>query len=171
MKPQRSIVSRILPQRSVASRNTAVNCGCHLGEQITWTSTPLYDEWGWWGDYWKCNDWMEWHRALKNRFGLNEANRIFITAYHKAGFGAASYDCRTFNPDFIKYAKENGFYSALFIGLAGIIMQPVSNVVNTGSTAVNTVNTAIDTVTDSMKYVKWIALGGLAIFVFNQVKK
>ncbi len=43
-------------------------------------ATPDYDGWGI-DSWWTANDWMTWHRTLKARYGLDEANRRFITAW------------------------------------------------------------------------------------------
>lgn len=94
-------------------------------DAITADSVPVLDGWGW-GDYWSADNWMEWHKRLVEKYGLQKANEKFITAYHKAGIGAASYDWRTFNRAFINYAKANGFYQALFEGVGGLIGQVAS---------------------------------------------
>lgn len=98
---------------------------------ITAQSTPNYDDWGW-DQYWNCEDWIAWHKELVKAYGLQQANLRFITAYHQASFGAASYDCRTFNRSFREYARQNGFLDALYQGI-GAIMQPVGPVIETGS--------------------------------------
>lgn len=84
---------------------------------ITADSVPDYDGWG--PDaYWGPQDWIAWHKALKGRYGLEEANRRFLEAYHAAGFGAESYSYRTFDEPFRSYARAQGFYEGLFPGLA-----------------------------------------------------
>lgn len=77
---------------------------------IAWDSIPQYDQWGWWGDYWSCAQWQEWYFTLKNHYSLEETKTIWLNAYHKAGFGAASYDCRTFNSDFKNFLLLEGIY-------------------------------------------------------------
>jgi len=137
--------------------NRSLSCGgcSQLSEDaITWQSVPLYDEWGWWGEYWSCADWIEWHRQLKTHYGINQANLIFINAFHEAGFGAASYDCRTFNPAFKNYAKDNGFFDALFDGIPGIILQPVSNVIHASGKL--------------LSWLPWVAVGAAALFVVGR---
>ncbi len=110
---------------------------------ITASSTPNYDEWGW-DDYWNCEDWLQWHRALKAAHGLDAANYTFITAYHQASFGAASFDCRTFNSAFREYARQNGFHDALYLGI-GAIMQPVGDVLETGGNIIGSALSASET--------------------------
>lgn len=90
---------------------------------ITSSSSPDYDDWGW-DDYWSCEDWVEWHKKLKEAFGKDVANYKFIAAFQKQTFGAAGYECRTFNAAFRQYARDNDFYEALFQGI-GILAQPI----------------------------------------------
>ncbi len=103
---------------------------------ITATSQPNYDDWGW-DDYWNCNDWITWHQELVKAHGIDYANRRFVEAFHQATFGAASYDCRTFNSAFRKYASDNGFLEALYDGLLGTVMSPVGTVIDIGGNIVD----------------------------------
>lgn len=106
-----------------------------MAYKIEWNSEPILDGWGW-GDFWGPGDWMTWHKKLKEKWGLQRANEVFIEWYHKAGFGASSYDWRTFNDAFISYAKENGFYNGLFDGLAGLVMKNVNVVKDAAGTVI-----------------------------------
>lgn len=92
---------------------------------IQWSDEPVLDGWGW-GDYWGPEHWIMWHKKLTERWGRERANEVFIEWYHKAGIGAASYDWRSFDPTFIAYAKDNGFYDALFVGIGGLLAKVVS---------------------------------------------
>ena len=155
---------------------------------ITADSTPDLDDWGI-DSYWSCEDWVAWHKELKKKFGLDEANRLFITEYHKGGFGASSFDCRSFNADFRKYAKENNFFNALYDGLAGLITQPLGAVKDVVSAASNTVSNVADAaeeaVSDASKAadnifntIKWVlpvllvlAAIGASFYVYNRFIK
>lgn len=101
---------------------------------ITAESKPVLDGWGW-GDYWSAIDWIKWHTAMKEKFGLPKANEIFITEYHKAGWGAASYDWKTFNQTFIEYAKQNGFYKGLFEGVGGLLSRATAAIADVTTSA------------------------------------
>ena len=103
-------------------------------------ATPDYDSWLW-DDYWSASDWLRWHRALKERFGLEEANYRFIDAWSKQTLGAKPLDARSFNSEFKQYAKANGFYDALFYGL-GALARPVA----AGATAVEAASEAVEDV-------------------------
>jgi hypothetical protein len=111
--------------------------------EINADSIPILDGWGW-SDYWSVNDWIDWHKANVKKYGLNVANEKLIREYHKATMFAASYDWRTFNPTFIKYAKENGFYNALYSGLGGLLAKPLGSAVNVVNKAAEVVNTGSD---------------------------
>lgn len=132
---------------------------------ITADSTPVLDGWGW-DDYWNCNDWITWHKAMKAAYGPEYANSNFLQHYHQGGFGASNYDCRTFNSAFKTYAKENGFYDGLFSGI-GIIMQPVSGIISVGS---NLGETVINT-TSILKWLVPIALIALAVILLVAIQK
>lgn len=142
-----------------------------LGENYTITadSTPVYDGWGW-DDYWEAPDWMTWHAAMKKKYGLNEANRRFIKAYHEASQFAANYGWRTFNTEFINYAKLNGFYDGLFEGLLGLVGKTTSGATNVANKALDVTNAAVDnaasaasTTTKIMKYAIPVLIAGVLV--------
>lgn len=107
------------------------------------SSLPDFDNWGW-DDYWKASDWMTWHSALKRAFGLEEANRRFITEWQKQSIGANPLDARSFDITFRDYAKANGFFDALYWGI-GSLAKPIGtgvNVVSDASSAVESISNA-----------------------------
>lgn len=121
-------------------------------------ATPDYDSW-FPDDYWSASDWLRWHRALKERFGLEEANYRFIDAWSKQTLGAKPLDARSFNSEFKQYAKANGFYDALFYGL-GALARPVAagaTAVEAASEAVEDVSAAVTTTSSFAKYLLPIA--------------
>lgn len=118
------------------------------------TATPDYDEWGP-DDYWKAADWLQWHRALKDAYGLDEANWRFITAWDEQTSLANPIDARSFNSEFIAYAKANGFYEALFSG-TGALARPVAaaaGAVRAGAQAVEDVTSAVTTVSSLSRFI------------------
>ena len=73
----------------------------------TWNIAPDYDQWG--SDtWWKCDEWIAWHKRLKEHFGSERAKLIFNYAYAQGTEGSGHRDCRTFNSAFRKYAREEG---------------------------------------------------------------
>lgn len=85
---------------------------------------PDFDDWGW-DDYWSADDWIEWHAAMKQEYGLRDANQTFLAYWHEQGFGSATRDARTFDASFREYARANGFLDDLFDGGVGVLSQPL----------------------------------------------
>lgn len=72
----------------------------------TWNNAPDYDLWG--NDTsWSCDDWIMWHRLLKQKFGKNKANFMWDYAFSKSGTLSSNLDCRTFNSTFRDYTRTN----------------------------------------------------------------
>lgn len=119
------------------------------------TSTPDYDSWGP-DSWWTAQDWLTWHRALKSAYGLDEANRIFVTAWQQQGFGASPLDARSFDTSFRDYARTNGFLDALYYGL-GALVRPIGTVTDvTGAVS--------DGVSTTAALAKWaIPIGALVL--------
>lgn len=86
-------------------------------------ATPDLDGWGF-DSYWSAAEWMQWHAAMRERYGLEQANTRFITEWQKQGFGAAPLDARSFDTAFRDYARANGFFDALYYGL-GALAKPI----------------------------------------------
>ena len=84
---------------------------------------PDFDSWGW-DSYWSAAEWIQWHRALVARHGLEQANVRFVTEWQKQGFGAAPLDARSFDTSFRDYARQNGFLDALYYGI-GALAKPL----------------------------------------------
>ena len=109
-------------------------------------STPDYDEWGP-DSWWTSNDWLTWHKALKAKYGLEQANVKFITAWEKQGIGAAPLDARSFDSNFRAYARANGFLDALFYGL-GSLVKPIG----TATDIIEGVTEGVSTTSRLLKY-------------------
>jgi hypothetical protein len=124
-------------------------------------STPDYDGWGP-DSWWTAQDWLTWHRSLKARFGLDEANARFINAWQKQGIGASPLDARSFDTSFRDYAKANGFYDGLYYGL-GAIAKPLG----TGTDVVTGITEGISTTATLTKYLIPIAAVALAYMAFT----
>ena len=88
----------------------------------TWNTAPDYDEWGpdtWWG----CDDWIQWHKLLKEHFGQQGANDLWNYAFAKSGQGSGNLDCRTFNSVFRKYVKDNNLDPYANAGILAPVLQ------------------------------------------------
>ena len=80
-------------------------------------ATPDYDEWGP-DDYWECADWIQWHTALKAKYGKEKADATFMPAWlvmdSAKYLGAGPLDCRSFNEGFRDYFKAEGLLDAMY---------------------------------------------------------
>jgi hypothetical protein len=72
---------------------------------------------------------MTWHKSLKLKYGLEEANSKFIIAWHKQSIGAGPIDARSFDSTFRDYAKDNGFLEDLYWG-SGFVAKPLGAAVD-----------------------------------------
>lgn len=90
----------------------------------TWNTVPNYDEWG--SDtYWSCEDWVEWHRLLKQHFGEERAKYIWEFAFSQGSAGASHANCRTTNSAVRNYARIEGLNLYASAGLYEIILKPI----------------------------------------------
>jgi len=122
------------------------------------TSTPDYDGWLW-DSWWTAQDWITWHRALKAKYGIDEANSRFLAAWQKQSAGAAPLDARSFDSNFREYAKANGFFDGLYWG-SGVIAKPLG----TATDVVTGVTEGASTFAKLSKYL--IPVAGLAFAYF-----
>jgi hypothetical protein len=123
-------------------------------------ATPDYDGVGW-DSWWTSNDWMTWHRSLKARFGLDEANVRFINAWQKQTIGSTPLDARSFDTNFRDYAKANGFFDALYYGL-GALAKPIGATTD----VITGVTQGVSTVANLAKYVIPVAALAFAYLFF-----
>jgi hypothetical protein len=72
----------------------------------TWDTAPDYDQWGY-DTWWNCNDWILWHKFLKDKFGQNKANFIWNYAFSQSGNLSGNLNCRTFDSSFRSYVQKN----------------------------------------------------------------
>lgn len=93
---------------------------------------------------------------MKATYGLEVANRNFITQWQQQGLGANPLDARSFNTRFRDYAKANGFFDALYYGL-GVLAQPIGATVGAGTSVINAAESAINTTASISKYVLPVA--------------
>lgn len=103
------------------------------GGIITADSIPDLDEWGI-DDYWSCNDWITWHKAVTQKYGLDNANLVFAKFWNEQTFGAHALGCRTVDSEFRQYVASVGLYEIVWKGAGGLkyLLQPVGAVMQTG---------------------------------------
>jgi hypothetical protein len=143
---------------------------------IKWNTKPLLaNPLLFWQDYWNGKTWIRWHKLLKDKFGLVRANEVLIEWWEKAPVVSMTTDLRTFDDEFIKYAKENEFYNALFKGLGGLVGKTATlanKTVKTATKAVDAAGNVVETAGDTLGFLgnnlKWV-LGGLLAIVLLYV--
>lgn len=123
-------------------------------------SKPDYDGWGP-DSWWTANDWMTWHRSLKARFGLDDANVRFVNAWQQQGALSAPLDARSFDTNFRDYAKANGFFDALYYGL-GALAKPIGATTD----VITGVTQGVSTVANLAKFVIPVAALAFAYLFF-----
>lgn len=88
----------------------------------TWNTAPDYDQWG--NDTsWNCEDWIMWHKLLKEKFGQNKANFMWDYSFAQSGNLSSNLNCRTFNSAFRTYVKDNGLNPFANAGIFAPVLQ------------------------------------------------
>lgn len=132
--------------------------------KITADSIPDLDEWGW-DDYWDINDWMEWHRLMKARYGLAKANSTFLKYWDKQTSGANPLGARSFNSKFKEYARANGFYDGLFSGLLDMLARPGSAAQDLVKGGTNVISSAAKGAENTGKVLKFLIPAAIVVAV------
>lgn len=103
----------------------------------TWNVAPDYDEWGY-DTWWSCEDWIMWHKQLKNHFGDNLARQIWEYAFSKSSNLSGNLSCPDFNSRFRQYQEANNLKTGvLFEGVLGDIIDIPTNIVDFASDTVS----------------------------------
>ena len=130
-------------------------------------ATPDFDEWGP-DEYWKIDDWVTWHKAMKAAYGLDAANRTFIEQWFKQTNFANPIDARSTNSSFRDYARANGFLDALFGGLSFLkVLGAATDVVSSGSDVVSDVASGTKSIGTAAKYLLPVAAIAFALLYFK----
>lgn len=95
--------------------------------QITAESTPEYDVPFWpFDEAWTCQNWMEWHKKLAEKYGRQEANKRFLEAWQKQGFWE-------FNRSFCKYNSTfTGYFESVGLDPHNYVSNIVEDTKETG---------------------------------------
>lgn len=96
---------------------------------------PDLDDWGP-DTYWEAADWITWHRAMVQKYGLDKANQAFVSYWQTQTFGAEPINARSFDESFRAYARANGFLDSLYSG-SDVIAEPLGVVTDIFSGASN----------------------------------
>lgn len=137
------------------------------GQEITASSTPALDTWGW-ADYWGCTEWKAWHIELLKQMSAKQAALIFTHAWNQQDSFANPYNWCKYNSDFRNYMRANGIdidsiASAIIMPMfdaAGNLSQGAGDIVSNTSNAASAISKLI-------KPVGFIALAGAAYWGYK----
>lgn len=163
-------LKQVINQRETA-RTGAKNQAQLFGiGNITWDSTPDWDEWGW-DTYWYCDDWILYHEALLEHYGdLNTANKIWRNQWAKQSsfFSDTKFDC-PIQKTFSQYFKDQG----IDVGHWGsaLITPVLETGVNLSENANETITDLSNTGKNLTKALPYIAIGAGALYAYANRKK
>jgi hypothetical protein len=102
-----------------------------------WNTAPDYDQWG--ADtWWNCNDWILWHKLLKEKFGQNKANFIWDYSFSQSGNLSGNLNCRTFDSSFRTYVKNNGLNPFANAGIFAPVLKGAGTIQDVTGSAIDT---------------------------------
>jgi hypothetical protein len=102
-----------------------------------WNTAPDYDQWG--SDtWWNCNDWILWHKLLKEKFGQNKANFLWDYAFSQSGNLSGNLNCRTFDSSFRTYVKNNGLNPFANAGIFAPFLKGTGTIQDVTGSAIDT---------------------------------
>lgn len=111
-----------------------------LEEIITADSTPDYDSWGP-DTYWSCDQWIQYHKALKEKWGQDKANKIWLDAFEKQDSFEHAYNWCKYDAAFADYFAKQGLsvgnIFSKIVNSGGKLVDAVSNVASTASSSTN----------------------------------
>lgn len=128
---------------------------------ITADSTPDYDEWGP-DSYWSCQDWITWHKALKAKYGADEAKSRFASAWGKRSAFGHELTCSLSDTDFISYFKSQGF---TWDASGSFILSVREAVKSTGKIIEHTTKSAENLTKSASNISKYLLYAGMVIAV------
>lgn len=128
---------------------------------------PQLDGWGW-DDYWGCEEWMQWHKSLKSKYGAEVAKQKWESAWAGQGLGASALNCRSFNTTFRNFLDDedlNAYYGlgklAQPIGVGADVLDAATNLGRGAAKGASTVG-------DWLQYVvpvAAVAAAGIGLYV------
>jgi hypothetical protein len=132
----------------------------------TWNTAPDYDEWGP-DKSWGCEDWIQWHKLLKLKFGAVKANYIWNYSYAQGTQGASHWSCRTTNNMFRNYVAKEGLNPYESAGA----FAPILNVIGGAGDVVSGTGDLLSDIGKNLKIIGYIAVLGVAVYVGITVYK
>lgn len=101
---------------------------------ITADSVPDYDNWGP-DDYWSCTDWINWHKALKAKFGKVKADETWLHAWNEQDSFEHAFNWCKYAGDFNSYAKSEN------LNVSHLLADLINGVTSVGENAITTATT------------------------------
>lgn len=105
---------------------------------ITADSTPVYDGWGP-GDYWSCEDWIAWHKALKDKYGKAQADATWLSAWNAQDSFEHDYNWCKYGAAFNAYVNAENLpvthlVSDVIAGTTNVTSNIITGATNTSAT-------------------------------------
>lgn len=83
---------------------------------IVAASKPVYDTPFWpFDEAWSCSDWVTWHKKMKEAYGREKANEIFVTAWDDQSAFASPYNWCKYDREFVRYFESQGLKGGHFL--------------------------------------------------------
>ena len=140
--------------------------------QINWNTTPDYDQWGI-DSFWKCEDWIVYHKKLTEHFGKQTAKEIWDYAFAKSGSLSSNLDCRTFNSSFREYVNKNGLSPYSNAGIVAPVLQTYGTASDLFGSALSGISSAFSGNTFKT-LINVVLIGGVVfggVYIYKFVKK
>lgn len=127
---------------------------------ITADSIPDYDEWGY-DSYWSCDDWINWHKALKAKFGKTSADKTWTEAWNKQDGFESNYNWCKYQGVFNTYVKAENLNATWWL----------PNILNNVTGVAEDASDAAKNVSNVIKVIIPVVVIGAAIAVFIYAAK
>lgn len=97
-------------------------------------ATPVIDTWGpnFISGYWSLEDWVTWHQAMTQTYGLQYANSKFVPAWVRQSWGSAPVNELQHDNFARQYFQQNGLQGIIDPTLSGSLNDFLSGVQNLG---------------------------------------
>lgn len=122
---------------------------------ITADSIPDYDDWGI-DEYWSCDDWITWHKLMKQKYSKTYADQHFMEAWNKQDTFESNYNWCKYNGTFNSYARQENLNVTWWLPN---ILNNVSGVAEDASDAVKSTSNILKIAVPALIIIA--AIGGL----------
>lgn len=137
---------------------------------ITADSKPDFDSWGP-DDYWSCDDWIFWHKKLKEKFGKDQADLTWINAWNSQGGTEHNYNWCKYGGSFNDYVRDEK------LGVSWVLPNLLNDAAGLINSAGSSLGNVGDLITNVTKVLKWaipalviVASIGVLIYGYKKIK-